>query len=363
MNNQLVLNNPPFIPADDQVIYMEWQYNGSINAFIRRHYKWLKDLFRSHGLHFCYLPLLGKEVIRYNAPHLTDEECDKILASLPSMLDCVKRDDTITGPVLAFVVNDKDSLTPGVFNLHCIDIETKWYKPTKSIFKQLVEEILSLRLVLKRSVASEPSVRYGDSDNRYSLRADTDDFEEQDSSILFSTHPVIDDEYIDEQTELLIQEIKERINALRNYGVNTMFLHDIIDENEPLSRMVITKDYRILLPDYNNIEIKIAALPKAVFLLFLRHPEGIRFKDLSDYYDELLNIYRALNPIGGSKRQQQSIMKLINPLSNSISEKCAKIREAFISKFDERLAQNYYITGKQGEPKRIALDKKMVVWE
>ena len=105
------------------------------------------------------------------------------------------------------------------------------------------------------------------------------------------------------------------------------------------------------------------ALPKAVFILFLKHPEGIRFKDLADYYDELLGIYRALNPIGGTQRQIQSIQAVTNPMSNSINEKCAQIREAFIKHFDDSLAKNYYITGKKGEPKRIVLAPSLVVWE
>ena len=153
------------------------------------------------------------------------------------------------------------------------------------------------------------------------------------------------------------------VEALKNKGVNTMFIHGIVDEGERLSSLVITKDYRIFLPEYQNREIIMPALPKAVFILFLKHPEGIRFKDLADYHDELLGIYRALNPIGGTKRQLQSIQAVTNPMSNSINEKCAQIREAFIKNFDDSLAKNYYITGKKGEPKRIVLAPSLVVWE
>ena len=99
---------------------------------------------------------------------------------------------------------------------------------------------------------------------------------------------------------ILIDEIKTRIRALRNKGVNTLFLHNLIDEEERISRLRITKDYRIFLVDYNNMEIKLPVLPKAVFLLFLNHPEGIRFKELTYYYSELLKIYLTLNPIGGA---------------------------------------------------------------
>ena len=345
MIKQIVLNNPPFTPDEDQVIYMEWEPNEGMNAFIRKNYDWLKKLFLSHSLRFCYLPLLGKEVIRYNAPHLTDEECDKILASLPSLQDFVVKDVDIHGPVLVFAANDMEDGYAGSYILHYVDIETKWYKPTKKVFKKLAEDIESTKSGILKSVACEPPVQYGRGSLRFSLllKGDEDRFEIG--------------------SEELISEFRERIKALRNKGVSMMFLHDIIDKEEKLSRLIVTKDYKIILPDYDNMEIEMAALPKAVFLLFLKHPEGIRFKDLPEYYDELLNIYLSLNPMGSRQRQESSISSLTNPLGNSINEKCARVREAFVSRFDDRLAQNYYITGKKGEPKRITLDKQLIVWE
>ena len=50
--------------------------------------------------------------------------------------------------------------------------------------------------------------------------------------------------------------------------------------------MVITTDLRVILTDYGNMEIKMEPINKAVFLLFLRHPEGIVFKYLPDYRNE-----------------------------------------------------------------------------
>lgn len=81
--------------------------------------------------------------------------------------------------------------------------------------------------------------------------------------------------------------------------------------------MVITKDYRILLPDYNDMEIKIEPLVKAVFLLFLKHPEGILFKHLPNYREELTGIYAKLRPLGMSEKAIQSIEDVTNPLLNS----------------------------------------------
>ena len=127
--------------------------------------------------------------------------------------------------------------------------------------------------------------------------------------------------------------------------------------------MVITKDWRIVLPDYNDMEIKMEPLVKAVYLLFLRHPEGIVFKHLPDYRQELTKIYSKLRPLGLSDKAIQSIEDVTNPLLNSINEKCARIRGAFVGQFDNYMAKSYYVDGLRGEAKKISLPRNMVVWE
>ena len=42
-----------------------------------------------------------------------------------------------------------------------------------------------------------------------------------------------------------------------------------------LSPLLITRDYRFLLPEYNNKEVQLSPIHKALYLLFLNHPEGI----------------------------------------------------------------------------------------
>lgn len=130
-----------------------------------------------------------------------------------------------------------------------------------------------------------------------------------------------------------------------------------------LSRLTITKDYSIILSDYNDTEVKMEPLVKAVYLLYLKHPKGIAFKQLPDYRQELIDIYNELRPLGLNSRSLQSIEDVTNPFLNSINEKCARIRAAFVDKFDEHLAKNYFITGERGEAKKIILPQDLVVWE
>ena len=104
-------------------------------------------------------------------------------------------------------------------------------------------------------------------------------------------------------------------------------------------------------------------LPKALFLLFLSHPDGIPFKYLPDYKEELAKIYFELKPNVDPVVANRSIEDLTTPFGNSINEKCARIREAFVRHFAEHLAENYFITGKRGEPKKITLPRDLVNWE
>jgi hypothetical protein len=161
----------------------------------------------------------------------------------------------------------------------------------------------------------------------------------------------------------LLEDMDVRVQKLRSKGLNEWTFRGLFKTKAQLSRLVVTKDYRILLPDYNDIEVKMEPLVKAVYFLFLKHPEGIVFKGLTDYREELLGIYKTLKPMGLSKRTIQSIEDVTNPLLNSINEKCARIRSTFVKEFDEGLAKNYFVTGERGEVKKITLPRDLVIWE
>ena len=129
-----------------------------------------------------------------------------------------------------------------------------------------------------------------------------------------------------------------------------------------LSRLRIAKDGTIILADYQK-EIKMEPIVKAVYLLFLNHPEGIAFKYLPDYRKELTDLYQKIKPWGLTERAIRSIEDVTNPLLNSINEKCSRIRAAFLSEVDSTLLEQYIITGKSGEMKKILLSRDLVVWE
>ena len=166
-----------------------------------------------------------------------------------------------------------------------------------------------------------------------------------------------------ENTDDLIAEVKAKIVELRQRGISQHILEQLIHPDDRLSRLVITKDYRTMLPDYHDMEILMEPLVKAVYLLFLNHPEGILFKNLPSYRNELAEIYGKLRPGGLTDRALQSIEDVTNPLLNSINEKCARIRGAFVGQFDDHMARHYYIDGRRGEAKKISLPRDLIIWE
>lgn len=161
---------------------------------------------------------------------------------------------------------------------------------------------------------------------------------------------------------VLFDEVKGRIQILRDSGISESRIASLFYCERPLLSLTISKNYRIFLGD-NRIEVHMEPLVKAVYLLFLSHPEGIAFKCLPDYRKELADIYQKIKPLGLTERAIRSIEDVTNPLLNSINEKCSRIRAMFQTEVDASLLDQYIITGKSGEAKKISLPRDLVVWE
>ena len=111
-----------------------------------------------------------------------------------------------------------------------------------------------------------------------------------------------------------------------------------------LSRLQITRDYRFFLVDYQK-EVELQPVHKAVYLLFLNHPEGIEFKRLGEYREELTRYYMATAKLLDKEKIMEGVNHLVNPLDNAINEKCSRIKKVFLDMMDEYTASYYIISG------------------
>lgn len=162
--------------------------------------------------------------------------------------------------------------------------------------------------------------------------------------------------------KILIEEIRERVLKLKEFGLSEKEISSLLHSEQPLLKLKVDKNYRIYLGDSKK-EVLMEPLVKAIYLLFLKHPEGIVFKDLPDYRKELTFFYDKVRPWGLTDRTLQSIEDVTNPLLNSINEKCARIKKVFLGLMDSSMAKYYYIDGKRGEAKKITLPRDLAVWE
>jgi hypothetical protein len=151
----------------------------------------------------------------------------------------------------------------------------------------------------------------------------------------------------------------------KNLGLYEGFIHWVnkqfnpqLEAAEPeISRIQIGNypDYRIMLSAYDDLEIQMTTLPKALYILFLLHPEGIRIKDLPDYYPRLREVYKNISKRENMDDMDASIRRLCNPLDDSVRQNMSRIRKAFINVVSDRYASLYYISGKRGEVRYIPL--------
>ena len=141
-----------------------------------------------------------------------------------------------------------------------------------------------------------------------------------------------------------------------------------------LSRLVITTDYRFILADYQK-EVELQPVHKAVYLLFLAHPEGIEFKRLADYRTELLRYYMATAKMMDKEKVIEGVDHLVDPLDNAINEKCSRIKKVFLELMDEYTASYYIISSHTQKHvvgssriwyerlKVVRLPRELVVWK
>ena len=348
-------NNP------SMVLYVEDSYNKVLNNHIQTKYEKIVESFREEGIDFYYLPYLlqnsdYKAILDYNRPYLhptqDDSAIDDIYLRIKNLLP-----EPFSGSGLVWVESDNmvgypissdDDLIEAFIGAIADVILSKPDIESSPRFKIIVSESIEID---QQRMVSEPKT----------------EFPTFDSGIRFM---IVDEKNADTQfaseAYKLAEEIRIRIRQLKESG-SLSLIGDVLEEiqgvEKQLSKVFITNDYRIFLKDYGMKEVVMPPLPKSLFILFLRHPEGILFKHLANYHDELLSIYRNMTLRENIDTTIQSIRAMTDPLNNSVNEKCSRIRSAFLEVIADDLAKNYYVTGNRGEPKMITLDRTLVEFQ
>lgn len=378
MNYQLSFANLPFKPDRSQVIYVEEFYDEQANRFITDNYHDVRRMFEHRGYEFIYLPMLFKDdelkrKVLYYAPYLeTKIVADKSLRSsyLLNFLSSSHLGEAVKPSILFGPERCGDEWLFQACELPLSGVASK-------DIVQLLDAVSSGTLFVNESCATSENVLMNyqhSSEPRSSMSIESDEKRSARKRSFFSK--MVDkiqgelfeddvEEYAplrDEVAEIL-ESLENNVKKLRLQGVTLSAIHEFIDKQEPLSPLVITDDLRIFLPQYNNIEIELSAQRKALYFLFLNHPEGIVLQHLEEYHKELMNYYKQTSGGVVTPRMEESIKKLETYGNNQLNVVITRIREAFCSKFDERLARHYFISGERGQAYKIGLPSELIRWE
>lgn len=174
---------------------------------------------------------------------------------------------------------------------------------------------------------------------------------------------------IDPSLRELVWRIKQEIDGYqRKNGVNTLLEklgNDLIKsiegmEIKPLSTLEIDSLYNIRLPEYNK-NIEMHTLPKTIYVFFLRHPDGIALKDLSEHRQELKQIYMTMTRQSISHEEAyQKIDGILDFTNGHLNQYICRISESFRKELSYDLAKKYSIYGQRNGIRRVLLQPNQI---
>lgn len=299
---------------------------------------------------------LSKEVLEYNFPGVALHDtlsADSVNTRIRSELDCSTDSSH-------YVVVHFEHGKFVIYDAQTYIDKLVWYLDRLGSRTSKIEEMNA-----EVSKASVSDIRFcvrGNEENLRKVRRSVDKSCKIHLKEPLAEMPASADQMFTSEMANAAAELESKVKGLLLQGFPAEIIRSWIDEPVKLSRLRITRQFRILLVDYDE-EVIMRPLPKAVFLFFLRHPEGIMFSHLQDYRDELMMIYGHVCTNDDPKKMEASIAALVNPFNNSICEKCAAVKKVFMQIVTDSIARNYYITGEQGKKKGILLDRSLVEWE
>lgn len=369
--SRLIFSLQSAVFVQQQVIYIGTDNDSNVTDFIDKNYDILKKKFDEKDLTFIYFPKLKNDIdelikiikpaFDYAFPQFNNQDFSFIKPFFESMSP--KEYYSFITDTLQLPDFPKPSLIKNLHNIYDGEENLFYWLPLDVNFEH--EIIKYAEKTLSPNVNSEITERYQKPKIKIDYNAD-DNFEEEalkisdeikskiDILLANGKHKALADMVIHICSNLkdIKPELYEKIKSLN------------IDNNKTkLSSLVIDSNYRIYLPDYGNIEIIMSPLPKTLYLFFLKNPNGVMLHNLVDHKKELLSIYNKVTNSSEPSEIVKRIDDMVDMSNNSINEKCSRIKEAFVSKIDDSLAQYYYVTGKRGESKKIKLPQNQIVFK
>jgi hypothetical protein len=351
------------------VIYFEKEQNKELSLYIRKNYEALKTKFASIELNFIYQPLVMcssknlEEVIAYYFPQLNYYQIPN-LASKEYSEKVIKQAVRVAADGIDEILN-KDNFIPSKIDsdelLNLLD------------YKGNIKSGL-LFLNMHYGAIGVSDFFYSNSNQNYELFFDDVllYLKPEECDYMIGNFLPFEDltEQLDDNTKELVKDIENRLTELKDSG-QLLFLIPIlkdllnkqsqkIDFNS-LSKMEIDYQNKIQLL-YFKKEVELSHLTKSIYFLFLKHPEGINLKELSNYKKELLTIYTSVSNQLDYDKMSKSIDDVINLETKAIYTHLSRIKSAFYKIMDASFAKYYIVSGSGEEDRKVLFNTFSISW-
>jgi hypothetical protein len=177
-------------------------------------------------------------------------------------------------------------------------------------------------------------------------------------------------EQLDEETKAFVKDIEGKLDELRDTG-QLLFLIPILKnllnkqsekiDFRSISKMKINYQNKILLP-YFKKEVELSHLTKAIYFLFLKHPEGINLKELGKHKKELLTIYTSVSNQLDYDKMSKSIDDVIDIETKAIYTHLSRIKSAYYKIMDASFAKYYIVSGSGEEERKVLFNTNDIDW-
>ena len=130
-------------------------------------------------------------------------------------------------------------------------------------------------------------------------------------------------------------------------------------------RVTVNGDMKIVLPEYDEMEIKMPAMSRTLYILFMKLRKqgtgGIVLKNIDEYRNDIIDIYSMVKPGADEDRVAQSVDNLCDPFGDSLNQTISRINRCIKSVIiDKQLCQQYLISGTRGGEYSIALNPELM---
>ena len=176
-------------------------------------------------------------------------------------------------------------------------------------------------------------------------------------------------EHLEREKQQALEHIKrEIINYIAHYHEDPKELMAELLRGKVVvgapGRVLVNGDMRIVLPEYDEMEIPMPAMCRTLYILFMRQRsqgQGIVLKSIDEYRDDILDIYSLVKPGASERRVEQSVDNLCDPGSESLNQMISRVNRCIRNVItDKELAKSYVIAGKKGEAYTIGLPPELL---